>query len=295
MDLTSIKNLKQLFTGPSGSQRFNPTRLRGQNFLVDKNVLNYIIETSGITEKDWVLEVGAGAGTLTQELAKIAQGVLTAEIDSGLTPILAQTVGSYKSVRIFKGDALSRDFHHEIEKWKQKNRLEKFKIITNLPYQITSIFLRVFLPRPDVEFIFMMIQKEVAKRIISQKGDHNMLSLSVQFYSQPKLLKTVSKNCFWPAPNVDSALILLETSKGYKAVHKVSPQTEENMFRVMKVGFAAKRKQLQKNLSSLPGLVEKGFDPSKIKAILLELGLKENIRAQELDLPEWQALAEKLF
>lgn len=283
MDLTSPKKIKELLK----EMDTRPIRQRGQNFLADKKVLARIVEAAQLTETDFAFEVGAGLGTLTQELAVNCAGVFTVEIDSTLTKILAKTVGPYKNVYLFKGDVLSRDCFAELEKWKNKNSVAKFKIVANLPYQITSIFLREYLPRDDWQLAILMIQKEVAQRIIAPAGETSMLSLSVQYFSKPTIVRMVSKNSFWPSPEVDSAVISLDPGLGYKKVNNISAETEEKAFRLMRMGFAARRKQLHNNLAGGTGL-----SSDQVRAAFVKIGLKEQVRAQELTLADWFKLVE---
>ncbi len=278
MELSSQKELKALFK----KYEFYPRRERGQNFLVDRRALKAIVDAADITPDDWVVEVGAGAGVLTRELASRCRGLLTAELDGDLTRILAETIGKTRNVKIFKGDVMSREFFLETEKWKEKNGIATFKIVANLPYQITSIFLRNFLPRQDVSLVVLMVQKEVAQRMVAPVGETSLLSLSVQFYSKPKVMRTVSKNSFLPAPEIDSAIIRLDPADSFKKRNQIDDKTEEEFFKIMRMGFAARRKQLHNNLAG--GL---GLESSRVKDILAQLGLKEEVRAQELTLDDW--------
>lgn len=268
---------------------FRPSRQRGQNFLIDKNVLKDILADASVGQNDWILEVGAGTGVLTQELAQKSRAVLAVEIDKQLTPVLAEALRPYKNVQIFRGDILSKEFYLELEEWKKANDIGRFKIVANLPYNITSFFLRQFLPRQDLVMVFMMVQREVAERMLAGKGEASLLSLSVQFYSQPKITRIVSRSCFWPAPEVDSALVKLDPEQGFKAQNRISEGTEEKMFQLMRVGFASRRKQLHNNLAA--GLK---LAPAKVKETLRAVGLTEKARAQELKLADWQHLASLL-
>lgn len=285
--LTSPRELKLLFK----KHQFRPSRQRGQNFLADQNILRFIIRAAQFSQADAVLEIGAGAGTLTQGLAAAgAKHVFTIEIDPTLTKILAETIGPLKNVKIFKGDVLSRECFLEIEKWKAKNKIEKFKVVANLPYQITSNFLRQFLPRQDWQSMILMVQKEVAQRIMAKQGETSLLSLSVQFYSKPEIVRIVSKNSFWPAPEIDSAILKLDPAVGFKESAKVGEDLEKKMFQIMRMGFAARRKQLHNNLAA--GL---NMESVKIKQIFHDLKLDEKVRAQELGLKEWYDLTSFLY
>lgn len=285
MNLISPRVLKGLFD----KYNFSPRRQRGQNFLIDRNILDFIVQAAGLDKNDWVVEVGPGAGTLTQELAGQVKGVLALEIDPILTKILVQIIGQFKNVKVFKGDILSKECSQEIANWKKNNKIKSFKIVANIPYQITSKFLRDYLSREDVAVMILMVQKEVAKRIMARPGETSLLSLSVQFYSAPEILKTVSKNSFWPKPKVDSAIIKLDPSKSFKKIKKIEAPTERAMFQLMRMGFAARRKQLKNNLAA--GLK---IEKEKVVDIFKVAGLDEKARAQELSLEDWQKLAESV-
>lgn len=287
MDLTSLATIKNICK----KYGIKPQRRRGQNFLISKTVLEKIIEKADLNRDDLVLEIGSGLGALTQELARKAKAVLGVEIDPSMTKVLAETVGKYKNVRIIKEDALSKEFYIEFIKWLDKNSTGRtYKIVANLPYNITSAVLRKFLetePKPVV--MNLMVQKEVAQRIIAKPGKMSLLSLSVQFYSRPEIVDYVSKNNFWPAPKVDSALIKLEVGQGVQQQAQKDGVTPKMFFRTAKIGFSAKRKQLQNNLAV-------GFKKNReeIKEILRKVGLNEKIRAQDLFLKEWIKLTKEI-
>ncbi|MEK7653051.1 MAG: rRNA adenine dimethyltransferase family protein [Patescibacteria group bacterium] len=160
----------------------------------------------------------------------------------------------------------------------------KYKVVANLPYSITSFFLRRFLeqaPRPSE--MILMVQKEVAERVVAQPGKMSVLSVAAQFFSQPKILFKVSRSCFWPEPEVDSAVISLKLAK------KLPFDDSKEFFRIVKIGFSSRRKQLQNNLAA--GLKVKN---EEIKEILRGLGFDQKVRAQELRVEDWVKLVEKI-
>ncbi|HEX9664537.1 MAG TPA: 16S rRNA (adenine(1518)-N(6)/adenine(1519)-N(6))-dimethyltransferase RsmA [Patescibacteria group bacterium] len=272
MDLASPTTVKELCE----KYDINPRRRQGQNFLIDQNVLNKIIQAADLKKSDLVLEIGAGLGILTKELGERAKSVLTVEIDSRLIKALSETIGDYKNIIIIKEDVLSKEFYQIFKKWLAKHSAGSYKIVANLPYNITSAVLRYFLEADlkPTEMI-LMVQKEVAERITAKPGQMSLLAVSVQFYGQPEIIDYVSKNSFWPSPKVDSAIIKLKTDQRYQVNPKI-------FFRIVKIGFSAKRKQLQNNLSA--GLK---MDSQEIKEILKKIGLDEKIRAQDLAMEDW--------
>ncbi|OQA35511.1 MAG: Ribosomal RNA small subunit methyltransferase A [Parcubacteria group bacterium ADurb.Bin326] len=258
-----------------------PSKAKGQNFLIDGNIVNKIIKASNLKSNDVVLEVGPGLGVLTEKLLSSAGKVIAIELDRKASSMLKERfVKEIKSgkLSLVEEDVLRVNFPaiglSDFE----------FKLVANLPYSITSKIFRLFLevgPRPSE--MVVMIQKKVARRIIAKPGDMSLLSLSVQLYSDPEVLFDVSPNCFWPAPEVDSSVVKLKLKKD------INPADYKLVFRLARMGFASKRKQLHNNLSG--GL---GKDNEAIKKIISELGWNEKIRAQDLSVPDWVTLSKRI-
>ncbi len=258
----------------------SPSKSKGQNFLVDENIVNKIATATEL-EGEIVLEVGPGLGVLTEKLLVAAGKVIAVELDRKIIPFLRNKFK--EEIKKGKLDLVEADI---LSVNLRDLGLDdfNFKLVANLPYSVTSKVFRLFLelgPKPNE--IVVMIQKEVAQRMVALPGGMNLLALSAQFYSEPKILFGVGRNCFWPAPEVDSAVISL-------ALKKELPLTEpKQMFRLARIGFASKRKQLHNNLSV--GLKE---DSQKIKDIFSGFGWDEKIRAQDLSLEDWIKLARRL-
>jgi 16S rRNA (adenine1518-N6/adenine1519-N6)-dimethyltransferase len=272
MDLTSPKIIKEILE----KHKAKANKILGQNFLIDRNILNKIISASDIKKTDTVLEVGPGVGTLTQELAKYAKQVIAVEKDKNMIEILKETLVEYNNVNIIEGDILEKPNSEYII------HNTKYKVIANIPYYLTSPLIRKFLESENPpEFMVLMVQKEVAQRICSIPPSMNLLAVSVQFYAEPKIISYVSKNSFMPAPNVDSAIIKITPS-----FDGASPRVnQESFFKVVKAGFAHPRKQLLGNLSS--GLK---LSRQEIEKMLLQNGIKPNQRAQTLSIQDWEKL-----
>ena len=279
MSLASLDTIKNFFR----ENNISPSRDRGQNFLVDEKVLEKIIESANLKKDDVVLEIGAGFGTLTERLAQKAGKIITVESDRGILPILRRNLENYKNVEIIEKDVLS------VVNYESKIMNYEYKIVANLPYQITSIVLRKFLenePRPNE--MMVMVQKEVAERICAISGEMSILAVSVQFFGQPEIIQIVPRSSFYPAPEVDSAILRISRIKNESETNLKRIDVKD-FFRVVKVGFSARRKQLHNNLAN--GLRLKS---EEAKNILLDLGLDIQVRAQDLSVDDWINLGNKL-
>lgn len=254
-----------------------PAKSRGQNFLFDRNIVGKIVDAAKLSSTDTVLEVGPGLGVLTGALAERAGRVIAVELDRKIAVFLRNKLVGLTNVRLIEADIL-RFYPAEFG-------LDAFgyKVVANLPYNITAKFLRNFLSgRFKPSEMILMVQQEVAERLIAGPGKLSVLGLSAQFYGRPEILFKVSRNCFWPRPAVDSAVIKI-------IMNKQLPKIDEKLFfRTVKIGFSAKRKQLHNNLAAgfhLPG--------PAAKRVLADLGLDEKIRAQDLSLADWLRIAGK--
>jgi len=279
MSLASLDTIKNFFR----ENNISPSRDRGQNFLVDEKVLEKIIESANLKKDDVVLEIGAGFGTLTERLAQKAGKIITVESDRGILPILRRNLENYKNVEIIEKDVLS------VVNYESKIMNYEYKIVANLPYQITSIVLRKFLenePRPNE--MMVMMQKEVAERICAISGEMSILAVSVQFFGQPEIIQIVPRSSFYPTPEVDSAILRISRIKNESETN-LKRMDAKDFFRVVKVGFSARRKQLHNNLAN--GLRLKS---EEAKNILLDLGLDIQVRAQDLSVDDWINLGNKL-
>ena len=258
-----------------------PQRSMGQNFLVSLEVYKKIVASANIKKEDVVLEVGPGLGFLSAELLKEAKKVIAVELDAKIAKVLelALSAHSIDNLEIISENIL--DFNADT--------LEKdYKIVANLPYNISSVFLRKFLSADNkAKSLTLMLQKEVVERIVAEPGKHSLLSLSVQYYSQAKYVDTVKKENFWPQPKVDSAILHLETKKDEEI--SLSKEEQKVFFRLLKFGFSAKRKKLVNNLAGALQ-VENKLIQTKMQAADIDI----SIRAQDLSLNDWQRLFAQL-
>ncbi len=276
MELLSPKNIKEIFA----KYKAKPSKGLGQNFLIDKNVLQKVIDSADIKPNDVILEVGPGIGTLTQELAKFAEKVIAVEKDKKMIEILAETLKNYKNIEIIHGDIL------KINSTNYKLPTTNYKLVANIPYYLTSPLIRKFLESENSPSeMILMLQKEVAQRICSKPPKMSLLAVSVQFYAEPKIISYVSKNCFWPAPKIDSAIIKITP---YRFRESVKTKTE-NFFNIAKAGFSQPRKQLAGNLAK-----SLKIEKVKINSWLTENKINTTQRAETLSIEDWKNLVSSL-
>lgn len=258
----------------------------GQNFLIDDNILDKIVEGAEITEDDVVIEVGPGIGTLTQHIAETAKKVVAIEIDDRLIPILEETLGEYDNVSIVHGDVLKVDLKALI---KEHFGDQKPKVVANLPYYVTTPIIMRFLEESiPVSDLVVMIQKEVADRMVSDPNckEYGALSVAVQYYSEPRIVTKVPPSVFIPQPKVESTVIRLRVLEN----PKVQVQNHKLFFNTLKSGFGKRRKTLLNALSS--GNLGMGKDA--IREALEESGIEPRRRAESLSIEEFAKLANTL-
>jgi len=250
-----------------------PARSRGQNFLIKEEIYDQIVERADLKSGETVLEVGPGWGFLTARLAAKAKRVVAVELDDKLTEALRIGLAA-------RGARNVEVVNEDILKFSTFSLPGKYKIVANLPYNITSIFLRKFLTAENKpELMVLMLQREVAERITAGPGKMSLLALSAQFYAQPEIARIVPKESFWPRPEVDSAIIRLKIKNEQPAAD------EKKFFQLAKFGFSARRKMLKNNLAA-------GFKikPAEAEKRMVRASFKANLRAQELSVEDWLKL-----
>ena len=274
-----IKNLLQQYN-------LRPSKRLGQHFLISQKVLQKIIQTANLSEKDIVLEVGPGLGILTQELAKRTKKVMAVEKDKKMVEALKEILKDYQNIDIIHEDILKSDLSSGLT-----SNLKHYKIVANIPYYLTSPLIRLFLEssKPPQEMI-LLIQKEVAQRIYAKPPQMNLLAVAVQFYSQPKIISYVSKKSFWPQPKVDSAIIKITPLSLPGADWLASNKAISKFFQIVKAGFSSPRKQLVNNLSKKLNL-----DRQKIKKALTQCHLDIQVRAENLSVENWRQLTREIL
>lgn len=268
--------------------RFSTQKKFGQNFLIDKNILEQIVAAAEIGEEDCVLEIGPGIGTMTKYLAERARSVIAVEIDSNLIPILQDTLADYSNVTIVNQDILKMDINRIVE---EENGANPIKVVANLPYYITTpIIMALFENRIALQSITIMIQREVADRMLAKPGtkDYGALSLAVQYYARPQIVTKVPAACFLPRPNVDSAVVKLIRY----AEPPVNCAEEGYLFAVIRASFNQRRKTLLNGLSNAGNL---GVDKETIAGAIEGMGLPLTVRGETLNLEQFSELSNRLW
>jgi len=253
-----------------------PNKRLGQNFLIDDSALERVVEASGVTAQDDVLEIGAGLGSLTRLLAMQARRVVAVELDAGLLPALGQVVAPFPNVTIREGDILAFDPAKLMEH-------TDYLVIANIPYYITSAVIRHLLEsRLQPQRLVLTVQREVAERICAAPGDMSLLALSIQVYGHPQTVGTIPAEAFYPVPQVDSAVVRVDLYPQ----PLMAPPVLRTFFRLAKAGFSQKRKTLRNSLSA--GM---RWSPEQAVSILQAAGIDPQRRAETLSLAEWEVLA----
>lgn len=269
---------------------FKISKSLGQNFLTDKNIIDNIIAGTEIGKDDLIIEIGPGMGVLTRELANAAKKVVAVEIDSGLMPILDETLADFDNVEVLNEDILKTDLKAIIDRnIIDDSAIRHVKIVGNLPYYIaTPIIIKILEDALPVDSITVMIQKEVADRISAPCGSktYGVISLVVQYYCKIKKICTVSRNVFRPVPKVDSTVLRFDIRKE----KPVSIESEKAFFACIKAGFGQRRKTL---INSMAGAF--GKSKTEIGRVFCKAGIDSCRRAETLDIAEFAALADELI
>ena len=283
-ELSNFKNTQEIIK----KHNFSIQKKYGQNFLIDEHVLNKIIAAAELTEDDYVIEIGPGIGTMTERMAPECRHVTAIEIDKELIPILSETLSGFDNVDIINEDVLKVDLNKLIA---ERNDNKPVKVVANLPYYITTpIIMSLLENKIPIDTITVMVQKEVADRMMVGPGtkDYGALSLAVQYYAKPYIVANVPMNCFIPRPNVASAVIRL-------TCHKEPPVTvkdEKLMFNLIRASFNQRRKTVINGISNFSGL---SFTKEQVAMALNSIGLSENIRGEALDLEKFAKLSDALL
>lgn len=267
---------------------FNFQKKFGQNFLIDTNILEKIIDSAEITKDDCVLEIGPGIGTMTQYLAERAGEVVAVEIDKNLIPILTDTLSAYSNVTIINEDILKVDINKLCD---EKNGGRPIKVVANLPYYITTpIIMGLFESHVPLKSITVMVQKEVADRMQVGPGtkDYGALSLAVQFYAKPEVVCQVPPTCFIPKPGVGSAVIRLLRYEE----PPVQVKDENKMFAIIRAAFNQRRKTLVNSLGNASGI---NVSKDAVSQAIEDMNLSSTIRGEALTLEQFARLSDLLY
>lgn len=259
---------------------FRFSKSLGQNFLIDKNFVDKIVDGADVAGKN-VIEVGPGIGTISYEMAKTCNKLVLIEIDSTLIPILEENMEEFDNVEIINADILKTNLVEIQEKYFAG---EPFAFVSNLPYYITTpIIEKIFEDEINCSSMTVMVQKEVADRMLADEKskDYSSLSVFVKYYADAKRLTNVPKSVFMPAPKIDSAVLRLDLRAYDKDVDR------DRLFSLVRAGFAKRRKTILNSLSAVA-------DKEDLKEAFANLGLKENLRAENLSLDDFINIANSL-
>lgn len=267
--------------------RIVPSRSKGQNFLIDDQAYEAMISAAELKPTDQVLEAGPGLGFLTERLAKKVQHVYAVELDDKLAAALPSRLSEegIVNVTVYNEDVLNFTgrFANDLRAG------GSFCVVSNLPYNISSYFLRKYISgnegRLMPERLTLMLQKEVGERLTATAGDMSLLAVSAQFYTRPEIAGLVPAESFWPAPKIGSAIVTFKRREDYAQILKMSGYQEKDFFRLVKIGFSARRKMLKANLAA--GL---RLGVTETALILESAGIAASARAQELGIKEWLKL-----
>lgn len=259
----------------------------GQNFLIDETIIDNIVEKSDISNKDVVIEIGPGLGNLTEKLLDKAKMVLAFEIDEDMIGILKDRFKERDNLIIVNKDILQVDINEIAEEYATDEN--KIKVVANLPYYITTpIMFKLFKYTQYIEAMTIMVQKEVAERIIAKPSskDYGVLSVNTRYYGVSEKLFDVPNTSFTPAPNVTSSVVKI-------SIDKISDvEDEETFFRLVKASFAQRRKKL---INSIENSNMIDLDKDKLKEILAKNDISDNTRAEELDIERYVAISNDIY
>lgn len=257
----------------------------GQNFLISKEAVDSIIGSASISKQDLIIEIGPGLGTLTQELLEKAGKVICIELDTKMVDIITDRFSLYSNIEIINEDVLKVNLQDLLKKEKQENNFQSVKVVANLPYYITTpIIMKLLEDKLDIDSITIMIQKEVAQRLLAEPGTNlsGAITYGIYYYTVPQNVIEVSRDSFIPAPEVDSQVIKLNIRKNPPVIVK----DEEKLFKIIKLAFMQRRKTLINALSN--GNL---YTKEEIKQMLEDLNIDLQIRGEKLTLEQFAQIA----
>lgn len=256
----------------------------GQNFLIDETVVDDIVESACITKEDFVIEIGPGLGTLTNKLLEEAGKVLAIELDPKMANILKERFAFYTNFELLEADVLKVNLKEIIS----KEQFQKVKIVANLPYYITTpILMKLLEEKLEIESITVMIQKEVADRLVAMPGSKNggAITYAIHYYTEPRNIRLVESTCFIPEPEVQSEIISLKIRKEIS----IQVKSEEKFFKLIKVSFMQRRKTFVNSVAN-SGLAKK----EKIVDILKQMQIDERVRGESLTMEQFAKISDEL-
>ena len=272
-----------------------PKKRLGQNFLIDQNILRLIVKTAAICERDIILEIGTGAGSLTKLLGERAHRVLGVEIDRGLFNLSQEVLTPYKNIHLINMDVLKSKtaidprVEEILKGWLQSNRGLTLKVVSNLPYSIsTPAIIAILEGELPVELMVLTLQKEIVDRLAARPGtkEYGVLSIIAQLFAEIHIVRTLPAKVFWPVPQVESAIVVLNVDK--EKAHKIVP--DYRLFStIVRAVFQSRRKTLLNSLFML-NLPFINGNKETLSAVFNRLGIKPLLRGEALDLEGFTAL-----
>lgn len=267
---------------------FSPQKRKGQNFLIDNNIIAKIIKEVSLTKKSLAIEIGPGQGALTRELANHSQKVIAVELDKKLYNYLKPILKDSSNIVLINEDILEFNIAKFI---KEKGIKQKITLVGNIPYSLTTPILEyVFQNVHFFDNIFLMVQKEFALRLMAKPNskDYSSISCFAQFYTNIKILFSVKKTCFRPMPKVDSCFIKLEPKQPDFWKDELKPKDIDLLFKIIRIAFNQRRKTILNSLSKV-------LDKNRLSQVLIRLAVNENKRAENLTLEDFIQISNLCF
>ena len=258
----------------------------GQNFLISEDAVDSIVASAEITKQDLIIEIGPGLGTLTQRLIEKAGKVVCVELDARMVNIITERFALYDNIEIINEDVLKVNLQELIQTQKQQYNLTSAKVVANLPYYITTpIIMKLLEDKLDIQSITIMIQKEVAQRLVAKPGDNlsGAITYGIHYYTEPESITEVPHDAFIPAPEVDSQVIKLNIRKNTP----VQVEDETKLFQIIKQAFMQRRKTLTNALSNGTFFASK----QEVEQMLVALGINTKIRGEKLTLEQFTQIS----
>lgn len=253
----------------------------GQNFLINEEIINQIIEKANVNKNDTIIEIGPGLGSLTAKLLENANKVIAIELDSNMSNILKERFCLYDNFELIEKDVLKVDLNEIVEKY------DSVKVVANLPYYITTpIIMKLLEERLKLKSITVMVQKEVGERFcaVPNSKEYGAITISINYYTKPEIIINVPKENFEPMPEVDSCVIKLDV----RNVPPVELKNEKDFFNLIKAGFSQRRKTINNSLASM------GISKEKIKNVLEKLGIDSKLRAENLTMEQFADISNNM-
>ncbi len=253
----------------------------GQNFLINEEIINQIIEKADVNKNDTIIEIGPGLGSLTAKLLENANKVIAIELDSNMSNILKERFCLYDNFELIEKDVLKVDLNEIVEKY------DSVKVVANLPYYITTpIIMKLLEEKLKLKSITVMVQKEVGERFcaVPNSKEYGAITISINYYTKPEIIIDVPKENFEPMPEVDSCVIKLDV----RNVPPVELKNEKDFFNLIKAGFSQRRKTINNSLASM------GISKEKIKNVLEKLGIDSKLRAENLTMEQFADISNNM-